>query len=65
MAVANKKDILRLYGQYSVELAQYLKGAILNAEEQMYLENHLLIVQLALTMSKQAKPKRPVPVRGE
>ena len=61
----NKDDILKLYGQYSVELARYLKGATLNAEEQMYLENHLLIVQLALAMSKHAKPKRPVPVRGE
>lgn len=61
-----KDDILKLYGQYSVELANHLKeGATLNAEEQMYLENHLLIVQLALAMSKHAKPKRPVPVRGE
>ncbi len=61
-----KNDILRRYGQYSVELAQQLKdGATLNAEEQIYIENHLLIVQLALAMSKHVLPKKPVPVRGE
>jgi hypothetical protein len=61
-----KNDILKLFGRYSVELAQHLKdGATLNTEEQMFVENHLLIVQLALAMSKHAKPKRPVPVRGE
>jgi hypothetical protein len=55
-----------LYGQYSVELAQRLKGgAALNAEEQMFIENHLLIVQLALAMSKHIKSKRPVPVQGD
>jgi hypothetical protein len=59
-------EILKLYGRYSVELANHLKqGATLNVEEQMYLENHLLVVQLALAMSKHAKSKRPVPVRGE
>jgi hypothetical protein len=64
--VSNKNDILKRYGRYSVELAQHLKeGATLNVEEQEYLENHLLIVQLALAMSKHARPKRSVPVRGE
>lgn len=64
--MSNKNDILKLYGRYSVELAQHLKeGTILNLEEQVYLENHLLIVQLALAMSKHARPKRSVPVRGE
>ena len=60
-----KNEILRRYGQYSVELAQQLKnGATLNTEEHIYLENHLLIVQLALAMSKHGRPKKPVPVRG-
>lgn len=59
-------DILKLYGRYSVELAKHLKeGTTLNLEEQVYLENHLLIVQLALAMSKHTRPKRSVPVRGE
>jgi hypothetical protein len=59
-------EILKLYGRYSVELANHLKqGATLNVEEKMYLENHLLVVQLALAMSKHDKSKRPVPVRGE
>jgi hypothetical protein len=62
----NSKHILELYGRYSLELAQRLKeGVPLNLEEQMFVENHLLIVQLALTMSKHGRPKRPVPVRGE
>jgi hypothetical protein len=63
--MSDKKDVLRLYGKYSVELARHLREAALTAEEQMYLENHLLIVQLALAMSKHARPKGPIPVRGE
>ncbi|HKT33840.1 MAG TPA: hypothetical protein VJR03_03340 [Nitrospira sp.] len=64
--MASKHDILRQYGQYSVELAQRLKdGVKLNLEEQMFVENHLLIVQLALAMSKHNKTRAPVPVRGE
>ena len=62
----NKNDILKLYGQYSVALAQRLKeGATLDAEQRMFIENHLLIVQLALAMSKHPESRRPVPVRGE
>jgi hypothetical protein len=60
------KNILKQYGQYSLELAQRLKeGAPLTLEEQMFVENHLLIVQLALAMSKHARPKRATAVRGE
>jgi hypothetical protein len=62
----NSKQILKLYGQQSLELAQRLReGASLNNEEQMFVENHLLIVQLALAMSKHARPKKPVSVQGE
>jgi hypothetical protein len=44
---------LKRFGRYSVQLAQLLKeGTRLSADEQMFLENHLLIVQLALAMSK-------------
>ena len=61
-----KEEILKLYGQYSLELAQRLKdGATLDTEEQMFIENHLLIVQLALAMSKHTSSKPPVSVRGE
>ena len=60
------KQLLRLYGQYSVELAHRLKeGAPLNSEEQMFVENHLLIVQLALAMSKHVKPRKPVSMQEE
>jgi hypothetical protein len=62
----NSKHILKLYGQSSVELAQRLReGAPLNPEEQMFVENHLLIVQLALAMSRHARSKKPVQARGE
>jgi hypothetical protein len=64
-AMPTSKQVLKLYGEYSVELAQRLKeGITLNIEDQMFVENHLLIVQLALAMSKHAK-KKPVLVRGE
>lgn len=60
------KQILRLYGQYSLELAHRLKeGDPLNTEEQMFVENHLLIVQLALAMSKHVKPRKPVSMQEE
>lgn len=62
----NKNNILKLYGEYSVALAQRLKeGATLDAEQREFIENHLLIVQLALAMSKHAGSRKPVPVRGE
>ena len=55
--------ILKRYGEYSVKLAQLLKeGGRFNAEDLMYLENHMLIVQLAMAMFK---IKKPVPIRGE
>jgi hypothetical protein len=57
--VPDKHHILKLYGQYSIELAQRLKqGPSINADEQMFIENHLLIVQLALAMSKRLKSRR-------
>lgn len=60
------KQILRLYGQYSLELVHRLKeGDPLNTEEQMFVENHLLIVQLALAMSKHVRPRRAVSMQGE
>ncbi len=65
IAVRDNHEMLRQYGRCSIELARRLKETILNTEEQMYLEHHVLTVQLALAMSKQARPKRPVPVRGE
>ena len=63
--VTKNKEILKLYGQYSLELAQHLKaGMTLNTEEQSLIENHLLIVQLAMLMSKQSQPKKSLSNRG-
>jgi hypothetical protein len=54
--------ILKRYGQYCVKLAALLKeGRRLSSEEQMYIENHLLIVQLAMAMSKYHSSKKAAP----
>jgi len=58
------KDILRLYGQYSLKLAQLLKeGLQLEQDEQVSLENHVLIVQLAILQAKHSALKKPAQVR--
>lgn len=49
----NKPDLLRQFGRSSLQLAELLKaGRALNLEEQTFIENHLLIVQLAFTEFK-------------
>ena len=66
VARPTSKQILRLYGRPSIELAHRLKeGAPLHTEEQMFSENHLLIVQHALAMSEHVRPGRPVSMQGE
>ena len=58
--------ILEQYGVYSVKLAELLKnGRKFSSEEQMFIENHLLIVQLAMTMSKYAPSKKSPVLRGQ
>lgn len=58
--------ILERYGVYSVKLAELLKdGRKLSAEEQMFIENHLLIVQLALAMSKYSPSNKSPVLRGQ
>lgn len=44
--------VLKQFGGYCAKLAQELKDESFTPEDRMYVENHLLIVQLALTMSK-------------
>jgi hypothetical protein len=57
---------LKRFGQYSVRLAELLKeGTRLSADEQMFLENHLLIVQLALAMSKYHPTNKSRAVHGD
>ena len=59
-----KKDILTLYGQYSLKLAQLLReGVPFDQEEQTSLENHVLIVQLALLQAKNSALKKPAQAR--
>lgn len=46
-------DTLKRFGEYSVKLAELLKeGQRLDTDELIFIENHLLIVQLAMAMSK-------------
>jgi len=54
-----KKDILTLYGQYSIRLAHLLReGLQLEQDEQVSLENHVLIVQLAIIQAKNSARKK-------
>ena len=46
-------DTLKRFGEYSVKLAKLLKeGPRLDTDELIFIENHVLIVQLAMAMSK-------------
>jgi hypothetical protein len=46
------RNVLKQFGDSCAQLAQQLKNETFSAEDRMFVENHLLIVQLALTMSK-------------
>ena len=46
--------VLKQFGDSCMQLAQQLKNETFTADERMFVENHLLIVQLALAMSKYA-----------
>ncbi len=49
----HKADLLKQYGKASLRLVEFLKDTKpLSLEEQAFVENHLLIVQLAFTESK-------------
>ena len=62
--MASKKDILKLYGQSSLKLAQLLKeGVPFDQDEQLSLENHVLIVQLAILQAKYSARKKPAQAR--
>lgn len=58
--MAAKNDILKLYRQSSLKLVRLLKeGVQLDAHEQTSLENHVLIVQLAIVQAKNNALKPP------
>jgi hypothetical protein len=52
-----KKDVLTLYGQLLRE------GLQLEQDEQVSLENHVLIVQLAILQAKHSALKKPAQAR--
>ncbi len=57
--MSDRKHILKSYGESSVKLAQLLRdGEKLNMDDQVFIENHLLIVQLAITALKHGKAKK-------
>lgn len=63
--MSQKKDVLKLYGHYSKKVAQLLKsGEKISQDDRTYIENHLVIVQLSLTVSKYTAPKGPSTVRS-
>jgi hypothetical protein len=66
MLMPQGRYILERYGVYSVKLAELLKnGRKFSSEEQMFIENHLLIVQLAMAMSKYTPSKKSTVLRGQ
>ena len=46
------ESILKQFGASCTRLAEQLKNEPFTADDRMYVENHLLIVQLALALSK-------------
>ncbi len=51
--MARNNDILKRYGEYSVKVAELIKeGGRLNTDDEMTVENSVLIVQLAMAMSR-------------
>lgn len=55
--MTDKEVLLKTYAQTSVRLAQLLKEGHFEVGEQISIENHLLIVQLAITRLKYDRPK--------
>lgn len=56
--MTDKEILLKTYAQTSVILAQLLKEGHFELGEQISIENHLLIVQLAITRLKYQHPKK-------
>ena len=50
--MAPSQDILKQFGASCTKLAEQLKNEPFTADDRMYVENHLLIVQLAQAMWK-------------
>jgi hypothetical protein len=59
MPLSKKHKVLRSFGEASTALANYLReGEKLDADERTYVENHVLIVQLAYTTWKHIHHKK-------
>jgi hypothetical protein len=57
--MATQREKLARFGRCSIEIAQFLKnGGSLSAEELLFIENNLLVVQLALAQ-QQISSKKP------
>ena len=51
--MARNNDVLKRYGKYSMKVAELIKeGGRLSSDDEMAVENSVLIVQLAMTMSR-------------
>ncbi|HJT22383.1 MAG TPA: hypothetical protein VJ746_18065 [Nitrospira sp.] len=62
-----RNEIVNMYGEYSLKLANFLKQERkIGMDEFIFIENHLLIVQLAITQIKYSgqKPPNPIKVQG-
>ena len=56
--MTDKEALLKTYAQTSVKLAQLLKEGHFELGEQISIENHVLIVQLAITRIKYERPNK-------
>ncbi len=55
----DKKGALKLYGESCIKVAQLLKnGAALTLDEQTFIENHLVLVHLAIAESRNRDRQR-------
>jgi hypothetical protein len=58
--MSDKQHILKSFGKYSLEVADLLKRSDkLVPDDHTFIENHVLIVQMAITMAKYGRPKKP------
>jgi hypothetical protein len=57
--MTEKDQILRSFGRCSIKLAELLKGRDkLDQDDRTFIENHILIVQIALTMAKYSRAQK-------
>jgi len=56
--MSDTKQLIKAFSKYSVSLAKHLKAnGKLDPDDQLAIENHILIVQIAMTLVKYTKQR--------